>query len=128
VEGAELRAELGLEGRHVIVSHGSFQPWHGLAVYPQVVARVTAQDADAVFLFLGGGKGIAAIERQLRSQGLAGRCRFAGQVEFARVPRYLGLADLAFAPFDVRAYPPSSASASSGLRRRCSSTWPVACR
>lgn len=105
-EGAELRAQLGIEGRRVIVSHGSFQPWHGLAVYPEVVARVAARASDAVFLFLGRGQGLQAIEQEVRARGLAGFCRFAGPVEFARVPRYLGLATLALAPFATRAYPP----------------------
>ncbi len=105
-ETAELRARLGIEGREIVVSHGSFQPWHGLTVYPEVVAQVTARAPGTVFLFLGRSRGLQAIEQEVRARGLAGSCRFAGPVEFAQVPRYLGLASLALAPFAVRAYPP----------------------
>jgi glycosyltransferase involved in cell wall biosynthesis len=103
---AALRARLRLDGRRVIVAHGSFQPWHGLAVFPGIVARVTAQQEDATFLFLGRGPGLEEIERRVRAQGLEGFCRFAGPVEHAEIPRYLGLAELALAPFDTHAYPP----------------------
>lgn len=105
-ETAELRASLGLAGRRVVVSHGSFQPWHAPALYPEIVARVAAQAPDVVFLLLGGGKGVEGIERTLRERGLARFCLLPGRVGFARIPLHLGLADVALAPFDTESYAP----------------------
>ena len=103
---ARLRSRLDLRGRRVVVSHGSFQPWHAPAVFPEVMARVVARVPDVAFLVLGHGGGLEEIEGQARARGLAAWCRFPGQVAHGEVPDFLASADLALAPFDSRAYPP----------------------
>jgi len=102
----ELRRQLELEGRRVVVSHGSFQPWHGTEGLPDIIARAVARAGDVAFLLVGRGAGIQEVERRVRERGLERFCRFPGHVSHDEVPRYLGLADVALAPFDNRAYEP----------------------
>jgi len=105
-DALSVRQDLGLGRGPVVVLHGSFRPWHGTGVLPEVIARVVGRHRDVSFMLLGQGPGIVEIREQVGARGLDQHCRFTGLVPYAEIPRYLRSADVALAPFSTRAYPP----------------------
>ena len=102
----ELKRRLKLGDGPVVVSHGSFQPWHGVESMPDIIARVVAREDDVLFLILGRSRGLDRMSKRLQDLGLSSHCRFVGKVAHDQIPEYLRAADLALAPFDSSAYPP----------------------
>jgi glycosyltransferase involved in cell wall biosynthesis len=100
------KTQLGLKGASVVLAHGSFQPWHGVRLFPDIVRKVVAARKDAVFVFVGQGHGVARIQSRLQTAGLLSNCRFTGRVDYRDLPCYLNAADIALSPFSSRDYEP----------------------
>ncbi len=61
-------------------------------------AAATRRDRRLVYVIVGDGPLRAALERRCAAEGLAGRFRFVGWVDYDRVPGYLSVADLVVMP------------------------------
>ena len=93
-ERAQVRSELGLEDRTVVVHSGRLVPRKGGDVLIRAFARASAKApaTKPLLLFLGDGPERAALEELARSEGVAENVRFAGFVE--DVPRWLAASDV----------------------------------
>jgi glycosyltransferase involved in cell wall biosynthesis len=94
-----VRAELGLVDEPIVMFTGSFQPWHGVGKLIQAFAEVVLEIPEARLVLVGDGQTRAALEAQVAEMGLADRVIFTGGVPYERVPKLLGIADVAVAPY-----------------------------
>jgi glycosyltransferase involved in cell wall biosynthesis len=84
----QLRKELDLDGRFVVLYHGMWHPWHGLPVVYEA-ARMLADDPTIAFL---------VIPRSREHD--RGNVRFVDEQPFERLPIFLQMADAWCSGFD----------------------------
>ncbi|MGH9067857.1 MAG: glycosyltransferase family 4 protein, partial [Acidimicrobiales bacterium] len=95
-----LRRQLGLEGAVVMGFAGSLKPWHGVEVLLAAAASLATSRPALRVLVVGDGPGRPDLERRsAEDDHLADRVVFTGTVNPALVPAYLGVFDVATAPF-----------------------------
>jgi glycosyltransferase involved in cell wall biosynthesis len=93
-EGPNLRAQLGLSDRRVVLSVGRFVPIKNTALLIEALARIRRADATAHLLLVGEGPDRRALERQAAGLGLAGAVTFAGYVPQDQLAPYYRSADV----------------------------------
>jgi phosphatidylinositol alpha-1,6-mannosyltransferase len=93
-EGPNLRAQLGLSDRRVVLSVGRFVPIKNTALLIEALARIRRADATAHLLLVGEGPDRRALERQAAGLGLAGAVTFAGYVPQDQLAPYYRTADV----------------------------------
>jgi glycosyltransferase involved in cell wall biosynthesis len=100
----ELRRRLGIAPGDVVVMHAS--NLKGLK-RPLDIARsaraALAQDPRLRYVIVGDGALRGALEDLCRREGIAGRFRFLGWIEYARMPAVIALADLVVMPCEDEA-------------------------
>ncbi|HKB14980.1 MAG TPA: glycosyltransferase family 4 protein, partial [Planctomycetota bacterium] len=93
-EGPDLRRELGLEGRKVLLTVGSLMERKGqravVAAMPALLRRVP----DAVYVVAGAGPDEGAIREAVRARGLEASVRLLGRVPDDRLPSLYRSADV----------------------------------
>ncbi len=91
-----LQSTLGIaEGDRVIVYMGSFFYFSGLANAIDEFAEVSRTSPSLKFLLIGGGEQDAELRQRVSALGLSEKVIFTGFVNYADLPRYLKLADVA---------------------------------
>jgi glycosyltransferase involved in cell wall biosynthesis len=100
--------ELGLDRSVPVAAFlGSFRAWHGAAHFVEAARRLLSEGADIAFLAIGGGPELQPLRERVAAWALPpGRFVFAGPQAHERVPRFLALADIGVAPFNLAAHPP----------------------
>ncbi|MHC5111964.1 MAG: glycosyltransferase family 4 protein [Planctomycetota bacterium] len=99
-EDADVRDRLGLAGKTVIGFAGSLKAWHGVDVLIRAFARQQEVDDGSLrLLIVGTGPEENALIKLTELLGLSQSVVFAGAVRHEDMPRYLGLMDVAVAPF-----------------------------
>lgn len=96
-EGAELRRELGLAGRHVVVFLGSLKPWHDIPTLIRALALLRREPGAPTLLVVGEGPERSSLETLAVHEGVD--TVFVGALAHERVPAYLAAADVAVAPY-----------------------------
>ncbi len=92
------RCRFGLPAEERIVLFvGALRPWHGVDVAIRAVGRL-AMD-DVLLVIVGDGATRPELEQLARSEGVAERVRFLGQVDHTEVPALLAAGDVALAPY-----------------------------
>ena len=92
---AGLAAELGIDDGDVVVLHASnLKRVKRPMDLVRSAERALARDPRLLYLVLGKGDAREEMEEACARAGIAGRFRFTGWVDHARVPEYLSLADL----------------------------------
>jgi glycosyltransferase involved in cell wall biosynthesis len=99
-DGPELRAELGLTGRHVVLSVGRFVPLKNVALLVDALVRMRQTDPAAHLLLVGEGPERHALERQAARLGVADAVSFAGYVPQNLMAPYYRAADVFALPSD----------------------------
>ncbi len=98
-KSGELRRELGLEGKRVILYIGTFEAYQGLDMLLAAASKIAAKRDDAALLLVGGRPDQVKEQREgALNLGIGDFCRFTGQVPHDRVPSYLKLADVLVSP------------------------------
>ena len=101
-EVKNLRANLDLGGKKVILYIGTFEPYQGLDLLLQAAKKVFTDREDTVLLFVGGRpEQVEGMRAEAGSLGIGRFCRFTGQVPHASVPPYLRLADVLVSPRSI---------------------------
>jgi len=95
---AELKEQLGLQGRCVMGFIGSFYAYEGLDLLLAALPGILAQRPDACVLLVGGGPQELALKAQAQRLGVADRVVFCGRVPHAQVKRYYDLVDILVYP------------------------------
>jgi glycosyltransferase involved in cell wall biosynthesis len=96
---AELRHELGLEGRQVVAFVGSLsRPGHPVDLLFQAFTQVHQRAPNSVLLLVGGGDDYPRLQVQSQEMGLQNSMIFCGRVPANRVVQYYHLADVSVDP------------------------------
>ena len=95
----QLKQELGLEGKKIILYIGTFETYQGLGMLMEGCKTVFAEESEAVLLMVGGSQEqVEATRKEAEEMGIAGQCRFTGTVPHNQVPGFLKLADVLVSP------------------------------
>lgn len=99
VSGAEARRRYGFEETDYVIGYtGTFRPWHGLDVLPDIVERLA--DPSIKFLLIGELARAEELRERVRKRHLERSFVFTDRVPYDDVPHTLAAADLCIAPFD----------------------------
>jgi glycosyltransferase involved in cell wall biosynthesis len=99
-DAAECRRRLGLPPAAFVVGFvGLCYRHQGVPTLIDAIARLRVHDDGVLGLIVGDGVMRRTWEGYARERGLADVVRFAGQVPYAEVPRWLGAMDVVAAPF-----------------------------
>jgi glycosyltransferase involved in cell wall biosynthesis len=93
-EGPNLRAQLGLTDRRVVLSVGRFVPIKNTALLIEALARIRSAESTAHLLLVGEGPERRALEQQAARLGVAGAVTFAGYVPQDQLAPYYRAADV----------------------------------
>jgi glycosyltransferase involved in cell wall biosynthesis len=91
-----VRSRIGLSHRYVVGFTGSLVPSHGVATLLEAFAGL---DRAAVLLVVGDGPERPRLENLARELGVRDRVSFVGAVPHGEVPEWLGMMDVATAPY-----------------------------
>ncbi|HEX6468079.1 MAG TPA: glycosyltransferase family 4 protein [Streptosporangiaceae bacterium] len=100
--GAEVRAELGLADRPVVVCVSRLVPRKGQDTLIRCWPRVLRAIPDAALLLVGGGPYRATLEKLAAETGVAGAVRFTGSVPWDRLPAHYDAGDVFAMPCRTR--------------------------
>jgi glycosyltransferase involved in cell wall biosynthesis len=107
LDRSALRAELGIPATAtVVVFAGSFRRWHGIESLYHAARPLLIERPELHLLLIGQGERWPWAQTLAQTPPFAGRVTLTGQVTYTAIPRYLALADLAVAPFDIAAHAP----------------------
>lgn len=93
-DGPDMRAELGLAGRRLVLSVGRFVPIKNMALLVDALARMRQVDATVHLLLVGEGPERGALEQQAARLGVADAVTFAGYVPQEHMAPYYRAADV----------------------------------
>ena len=100
--GAQLRSELGLRQRDVLVCFvGTFSYWHGVLVLGRAIRSLldeTPRARSLKFLFVGNGPLASQLRTELEPYAREGSVIFAGSIPHRAVRAYLDAADILVSP------------------------------
>ena len=100
--GAEVRAELGLEGRRVVVCVSRMVARKGQDMLVEALPAIRARVPVAALLIVGDGPHRRNVERRVERLGLAEHVRLTGRVPWARTPAYYDAGDVFCMPTRTR--------------------------
>lgn len=100
--GVELRAELGLADRPVVVCVSRLMPRKGQDTLIRALPRIQERVPRATLLLVGGGPSRRGLERLAAATGVSGSVVFTGSVPWARLPAYFGVGDVFAMPCRTR--------------------------
>ncbi|HET9703302.1 MAG TPA: glycosyltransferase family 4 protein [Vicinamibacterales bacterium] len=92
--GSNLRAELGLDGKRVILSVARFVPIKNVTLLVDAMAIMAERDALAHLLLVGEGPELRGLRAHVDRLGLQRRVTFAGHVRHDQLPPFYRTADL----------------------------------
>ena len=92
--GANLRAELGLSARRVVLSVGRFVPIKNQALLVDAVAQMQSSDPSVHLLLVGEGPELGALRRRVDELGIGRSVTFAGYVPQELMAPYYRTADV----------------------------------
>jgi colanic acid biosynthesis glycosyl transferase WcaI len=92
VNNADLRTELGGEGKFVVAYIGTMGMAHGLETLVQAATELQKTAPDVLFLMVGEGSDKERVINGARSQGLT-NMRFVGQQPREKVPEFISISD-----------------------------------
>src|SRR3954451_23617071 len=100
--GAELRAELGLADRPVVVCVSRLMPRKGQDTLVRALPAVQRAAADTALLLVGGGPYRSRLESMAADVGVTSSVVFTGSVQWPALPAYYGAGDVFAMPCRTR--------------------------
>ena len=104
LKSLELRKELGLERKQVIVSVGRLVHRKGQDRLIQALPLIQASQPDAHLLLIGEGPYRAKLEEFVRVKKVEKSVTFIGRVPYAQLPTYIGVGDIFAMPSRSRSF------------------------
>ena len=99
VDTKQVRAELGLGKKPVIMFVGGFQRWHGLDKLLEALALVSKILPDVRLLLVGDGPARPFVEENIHRLNLEKQVTITGFLPHARIPQLLAIADVVTVPY-----------------------------
>jgi glycosyltransferase involved in cell wall biosynthesis len=97
--GNNVRLELGLQGKRIVLYTGTFEPYQGLDILLNAFVRVWRAHADAHLVMVGGQpEQVESYTSATRHLGLERAVTFVGTVHPSRIPGFLEAADVIVSP------------------------------
>ena len=93
------RSELGLGDGPVVGFVGGFQPWHGLDLLIESIARIIESFPDAKLLLVGDGRARPVVDEKIAELGVEDSVKITGFMPQDRIPDLLALIDVAVLPY-----------------------------
>jgi phosphatidylinositol alpha-1,6-mannosyltransferase len=97
-DAAELRAELGLAQKKVIVSVGRLVHRKGQDVLIEAMPAIMKEIPDAHILMIGEGPYRSYLQNRAKALGIQERVTFIGRIQYADLPRYICVGDIFVMP------------------------------
>lgn len=98
-ERSIVRKALGIDGQPLLIFVGNFYEWHDVQTLLDAFAQVIQIKGDVHLLLVGDGKKKNAMMKYAVSLNIEHAVRFAGLVPHLEVPKLVGAADIAVAPY-----------------------------
>ena len=92
------RDRAGLPQAPTVGFVGTFGPWHGVKLLPEMIERVAARREDARWVLIGGGPLHAEVLAGIERRGLSGRVQLTGVVEHRRAVELLAGCEVCVSP------------------------------
>jgi glycosyltransferase involved in cell wall biosynthesis len=92
------RRALGLADSPTVAFIGTFGPWHGVGLLPEMIERTATEHGSARWLLLGGGPLHDDVAREIERRGLEHTVTLTGAVPREHAMRLLAAADVCVAP------------------------------
>jgi phosphatidyl-myo-inositol dimannoside synthase len=97
-DAVELRAELGLAQKKVIVSVGRLVHRKGQDVLIEAMPAIMKEIPDAHILMIGEGPYRSYLQNRAKALGIQDRVTFIGRIQYADLPRYICVGDIFVMP------------------------------
>jgi len=97
-DASELRRELGLTNKKVIVSVGRLVHRKGQDVLIEAMPAIIKAVPDAHILMIGEGPYRGYLENRVKALGIQERVTFIGRIQYAELPRYICVGDVFVMP------------------------------
>ena len=97
-EAARLREQNGLNGKFVVIYHGSLGLGRGVVETVRSIDMLKSRCDDVVLFLLGNGRAIPAILALVREKGLHKRVMIHDAVDYEDVPKYIAMSDVGIVP------------------------------
>ena len=97
-DAVELRAELGLAQKKVIVSVGRLVHRKGQDVLIEAMPAIMKEIPDAHILMIGEGPYRSYLQNRAKALGIQERVTFIGRIQYADLPRYICVGDIFVMP------------------------------
>ena len=93
-DSSELKRELDLEGKRVIVSVGRLVHRKGQDKLVEALPRILKSHPDAHLLFVGVGPHLEYIHKRAIQLGVLGSISFVGRVQYQELPRFISVGEI----------------------------------
>jgi phosphatidylinositol alpha-1,6-mannosyltransferase len=93
-DSSELKRELDLEGKRVIVSVGRLVHRKGQDTLVEALPRILKSYPDAHLLFVGVGPHLEYIHKRAIQLGVLGSISFVGRVQYQELPRFISVGEI----------------------------------
>jgi len=98
-EDSNIREQLGLDKKKVLVYTGTLEPYQGIDILLRAFKLVVAQQPDVHLVVVGGREGqVAGYQDMARELGIGKAVSFTGMVSPAKIPAFVRLADVIVSP------------------------------
>jgi glycosyltransferase involved in cell wall biosynthesis len=97
--GPDKRAELGLEGKKVLLYHGVLSSNRGLQNAVNALFLLRDEFSEMIFLLVGDGPAVEELKELSSELGLEDRVIFTGKVPYNNIAEYVRVANCAILPF-----------------------------
>lgn len=95
---SQWRCELGLEEAPTVGFIGTFGPWHGVTVLPEMIADIEQSRPNTRWVVVGDGTLHPRVAREVSERGLADKVLMTGALEHHEALRHLGACDVCVSP------------------------------
>lgn len=94
-----VKEKLGFKEGEIVVSFvGSFGPWHGAEVLAKSISKVTSQNHNVRFLFIGDGERMSSVKAIVQESHVEDCVIFTGFIDREMIGHYLSASDILVSP------------------------------
>jgi glycosyltransferase involved in cell wall biosynthesis len=103
-QGAELRTNMGLSGKFVVLYHGWFSDSRGINETIEAIRILSQSNSNIVFLLLGSGPSALELKSIVKKENIQTNVIVHDSVEYENVPKYIALCNVGIVPLPDTPY------------------------
>jgi glycosyltransferase involved in cell wall biosynthesis len=97
-QGAELRTNMGLSGKFVVLYHGGFSDSRGINETIEAIRILSQSNSNIVFFLLGSGPIALKLKSVVKKENIQTNVIVHDSVEYENVPKYIALCNVGIVP------------------------------